>query len=277
MRFINQMKRNNTVDQFMRYRKAGLIALTFLSVGFVLLLSPGCTSTLKAVTGTYSYYEVMDGNVTYFRWNPMAMRYHTRVLEQADPNTFVTIDSEHGKDTTTVYEWDIPILHADPATYERLSNGYSKDATQVFYGRTRLEGADLATFERLGDGWSRDVDDVYSGNRRLDICDIDTFEYFSMWRAVDSKCYYIQAERLTDVDRASLEILWGVYAKDRSRVYWLDHIVDGASPETFEVKDDRMQSLARDANQCFIGPDAVTCDELNPEGQEYCRCEIEHQ
>ena len=277
MRFINQMKRNNTVDQFMRYRKAGLIALTFLSVGFVLLLSPGCTSTLKAVTGTYSYYEVMDGNVTYFRWNPMAMRYHTRVLEQADPNTFVTIDSEHGKDTTTVYEWDIPILHADPATYERLSNGYSKDATQVFYGRTRLEGADLATFERLGDGWSRDVDDVYSGNRRLDICDIDTFEYLSMWRAVDSKCYYIQAERLTDVDRASLEILWGVYAKDRSRVYWLDHIVDGASPETFEVKDDRMQSLARDANQCFIGPDAVTCDELNPEGQEYCRCEIEHQ
>ena len=276
MRFINQMKRNNTVDQFMRYRKAGLIALTFLSVGFVLLLSPGCTSTLKAVTGTYSYYEVMDGNVTYFRWNPMAMRYHTRVLEQADPNTFVTIDSEHGKDTTTVYEWDIPILHADPATYERLSNGYSKDATQVFYGRTRLEGADLATFERLGDGWSRDVDDVYSGNRRLDICDIDTFEYFSMWRAVDSKCYYIQAERLTDVDRASLEILWGVYAKDRSRVYWLDHIVDGASPETFEVKDDRMQSLARDANQCFIGPDAVTCDELNPEGQEYCRCETKN-
>ena len=277
MRFINQMERNNTVDQFMRYRKAGLIAFTFLSVGFVLLLSPGCTSTIKAVTGTYFYYEVMDGNVTYFRLNPMAMRYHTRVLEQADPNTFVTIDSEHGKDTTTVYEWDIPILHADPATYKRLSNGYSKDATQVFYGRTRLEGADLATFERLGDGWSRDVDDVYSGNRRLDICDIDTFEYFSMWRAVDSKCYYIQAERLTDVDRASLEILWGVYAKDRSRVYWLDHIVDGASPETFEVKDDRMQSLARDANQCFIGPDAVTCDELNPEGQEYCRCEIEHQ
>lgn len=272
MRFINQMERNNTVDQFMRYRKAGLIAFTFLSVGFVLLLSPGCTSTIKAVTGTYSYYEVMDGNVTYFRWNPMAMRYHTRVLEQADPNTFVTIDSEHGKDATTVYEWDIPILHADPATYKRLSNGYSKDATQVFYGRTRLEGADLATFERLGDGWSRDVDDVYSGNRRLDICDIDTFEYFSMWRAVDSECYYIQAERLTDVDRASLEILWGVYAKDESRVYWLDHIVDGASPETFEVKDDRMQSLARDANQCFIGPDAVTCDELNLEGQEYCRC-----
>ena len=224
MRFINQMKRNNTVDQFMRYRKAGLIAFTFLSVGFVLLLSPGCTSALKAVTGTYSYYEVADDKVTYYRWNPMSMRYHTRVLEHADPNTFEAISSEHGKDATTVYEWDIPILHADPATYKRLSNGYSKDATQVFYGRTRLEGADLATFERLGDGWSRDVDDVYSGNRRLDICDIDTFEYFSMWRAVDSKCYYIQAERLTDVDRASLEILWGVYAKDRSRVYWLDHI-----------------------------------------------------
>ena len=27
----------------------------------------GCTSSLKAVTGTYSYYEVVEGNVTYFR------------------------------------------------------------------------------------------------------------------------------------------------------------------------------------------------------------------
>ena len=66
------------------------------------LVSAGCTSTLKAVTGTYSYYEVIDGKVTYFRWNPMGMRYHTRVLENADPKTFVAISTEHGKDATTV-------------------------------------------------------------------------------------------------------------------------------------------------------------------------------
>ena len=272
MRHMNPMARITTVDRHMTHRKVALMALTFLSVGVALLLSPGCTSTLKAVTGTYSYYEVIDGKVTYFRWNPMAMRYHTRVLEDADPDTFEAIGREHGKDATTVYEWDIPILHADPASYKRLSDGYSKDATQVFYGRKRLEGADLATFERLGDGWSRDVDDVYSGNRRLEICDIDTFEHLSIWRALDSQCYYIKGNRLDIVDRTSLEILWGVFAKDQSHVYWLQHVVDGADPKTFEIKDDRMQSLARDADQCFIGPDVVTCDELNPEGQEYCRC-----
>ena len=131
----------------------------------------------------------------------------------------------------------------------------------------------MTTFERLGDGWSRDADDFYSGNKRLDVCDIDTFKPLSMWRAVDNKCYYIQAERLDTVDRASLEILWGAYAKDRSQVYWLEHVVEGADPATFEVKDDRMQSLARDANQCFSGPRVVTCEDLNPKGQEYCRCE----
>ena len=246
--------------------------LTLLFMSVMLGLTSGCTSTLKAVTGTYSYYEVVDGKVTYFRWNPMGMRYHTRVLEQADPDTFESIGTEHGKDATTVYQWDIPILHADPATFKRLTENYARDATQVFYGRTRLEGVDINTFERLGDGWSRDSDDFYFGNKRLDVCDIDTFKPLSMWQALDSECYYIESEQLTAVDRASLQILWGAYAKDRSRVYWLEHAVNGADPTTFEVRDNRMQSLARDAMQCFSGAGVVTCEDLNPKGQEYCRC-----
>ena len=248
------------------------LMLKLLFISAVLGLSSGCTSALKALPAPTPTTRSLttkspitmepDGvcAITPGYWNKQ-----TPILSKPSA---ANMGRTRQRYTSGIFRFST----RNPATYKRLSNGYSKDATQVFYGRTRLEGADLATFERLGDGWSRDVDDVYSGNRRLDVCDIDTFEYLSMWRAVDSKCYYIQAERLTDVDRASLEILWGVYAKDRSRVYWLDHIVDGASPETFEVKDDRMQSLARDANQCFIGPDAVTCDELNPEGQEYCRC-----
>jgi hypothetical protein len=235
-------------------------------------LSSGCTSMLKAVTGTYSYYEVIDGKVTYFRWNPMSMRYHTRVLEEADPNTFEAIDTEHGKDAKTVYPWDIPILHADPATFKRTTENYARDATQVFYGLTRLEGVDIKTFERLGDGWVRDNDNFYFGNKRLDVCDIDTFETLSMWQALDSQCYCIDSKELDPVDRASLEILWGGYASDRSQVYWLKHVVDGADPATFEVKEDRIQTLARDANQCFSGPRVVTCDALNPKGQAYCRC-----
>ena len=130
----------------------------------------------------------------------------------------------------------MPILHADRATFKRLRKSYAQDATQIFYGRTRLEGADLATFERLGDGWSRDADDFYSGSKRLEVCDINTFEPLSMWRAVDSQCYYVKSKRLEKVDRESLEILGGVFAKDRAHVYWLQHIVDGADPATFEVK-----------------------------------------
>ena len=239
----------------------------------VLCIMPaGCTSTLKAVTGTYSYYEVIDGKVTYFRWNPMGMRYYTSVLEQADPETSEAIGIEHWKDATTVYEWDIPILHADPATFKCLTENYARDATQVFYGRTGLEGVDINTFKRLRDAWSRDSDDFYFGNKRLDVCDIDTFEPLSMWQALDSQCYYIESDRLGAVDRPSLQILWGAYASDRSHVYWLEHVVDGADPATFEVKEDPIQTLARDANQCFSGPRVVTCDALNPKEQAYSHC-----
>ena len=68
----------------MKHRMVLIIALTLILMGLALIISPGCTSTLKALTGTYSHYEVTDGKVTYFRWNPMSMRYHTRVLEEAD-------------------------------------------------------------------------------------------------------------------------------------------------------------------------------------------------
>ena len=124
----------------------------------------------------------------------------------------------------------------------------------------------------MDDGWSRDTYDFYSGNKRIEVCDIDTFESLSMWRAVDSQCYYVKSRRLDDVDRETLEILGGVFAKDRAHLYWLQHIVDGADPATFVVKADRMQSLARDAAQCFIGPHLVTCDELTPKRHEHCRC-----
>jgi hypothetical protein len=142
--------------------------LTLLFVGVMLGLTSGCTSTLKAVTGTYSYYEVIDGKVTYFRWNPMGMRYHTRVLEQADPATFEAIGTDHGKDATTVYEWDIPILHADPATFKRLTENYARDATQVYWLEHVVDGADPATFEVKEDRiqtLARDVNQCFSGLR----------------------------------------------------------------------------------------------------------------
>ena len=92
-----------------------------------------------------------------------------------------------------------------------------------------------------------------------------------MRQALDSQCYYIESERLGAVDRPSLQILWGAFAGDRSHVYWLEHVVGGADPTTFEVKEDRILTLARDANQCFSGPCVVTCDALSPKGQAYCR------
>lgn len=232
----------------------------------------GCTSTLTAVTGRYAYYEVVDGEVVYFSWNPMSQRYSLAVLEGADPTTFIAINSGHGKDASQVFKKNLPITHADPATFRLCKGGYAADATQIFYGRVRLEGADLSTFERLGDGWSRDARHVYLGSRRLDVCDLATFEIIPRSRAKDAQCYYAEANRVPIQDRASLEVLSGGYAKDHSQVYWLDRVVSGADAASFEVRRDSPSSIARDAQQCFGGQRRVTCEGLNAEGQAFCRC-----
>ena len=243
-----------------------------LTIVVLCIITAGCTSALKAVSGNYYYYEVSATGVTYFSWNPMAQRYHTAILVDADPTTFQQINNKYGKDAVQVFHRSLPLVGADPSTFMLLSNGYAADATQVFYNHKLLLGADPNTFERLDHGWSRDADGIYLGTRELDICDPETFEIIPTSRAVDAQCYYAEAQRVPINDRATLQVLSGGYAKDALQVYWLNRVVDGADATSFEVRRDSPSSIARDANQCFGGPRVVTCDELIPEGQAYCRC-----
>lgn len=48
----------------MKHRKVLIIALTFMLIILALIVSFGCTRTLKAVIGAYSYYEVIAGKDT---------------------------------------------------------------------------------------------------------------------------------------------------------------------------------------------------------------------
>lgn len=247
--------------------KIALLPLLFISVLF-----SGCKSTLKAVSGNYYYYEVTEHAVTFFSWNPMAQQYHTAILGDADPKTFEQVTAKYGKDAFHVFYKSLLIPGADPSTFTLLSDGYTADATQVFYNQKPLVGANPRSFEQLDHGWSRDADRIYLGTRELDICDTETFEIIPTSRAIDSQCYYAQAQRVPIKDRATLRVLSGGYAKDALQVYWLNRVVDGADASSFEVRRDSPSSIARDANQCYGGPRVLSCDELIPEGQEYCRC-----
>lgn len=251
--------------------RLGPMVRLLLLVG--LLGLSACTSALKVVTGTYSYYDVTEDEVLYLTWNPMSQRYHVSRLEGADPASFTRLTQDYGRDRTQVFRGALPIAHADPATFTLYGSGYAADATQVFFNRTRLEGAHPETFQRLQDGWSRDRDHIYVGPVRLDICDIDSFVILSRWRAKDDHCYYAEATRVDISDRASLQILPAFYAKDRVRVYWQDQVVVEADAGSFEVKDASSFSIARDAFQCFSGPRRLACEELNEEGRAFCRCD----
>ena len=48
----------------MKHRKVLIIALTLMLVILALIVSPGCTRTLKAVIGACSYYEAIASEDT---------------------------------------------------------------------------------------------------------------------------------------------------------------------------------------------------------------------
>lgn len=246
-----------------------IVMLTLLA-GPVALTA--CTSAVKAISGTYAYYQVTEDEVRYLTWNPMSQRYHVSQVDGADPASFSSINHAYGRDRAQVFKGSRPIVHADPYSFTLRRSGYAADATQVFYQTTRLEGARPETFERLQDGWARDRENIYLGPVRLDICDIDSFEIMSPWQARDTQCYYADATRVDISDVATLEVLPAFYVRDQIRVYWRDQVVETADPGSFEVKSASPHSIARDARHCFSGPRIIGCQGLNEDGRAFCRC-----
>jgi len=231
---------------------------------------------ISLLAGCSSRYLVKDDGVEFVYRINFGIEKRLIRVNGADVDTFQALSGWFAKDKNHVYWQGRRLRDADPSSISVLNNYFAIDQSRVFGHGTTLLGANPGSFELLQGGWSRDAENYFYGTRRVPVCDHGSFRIineFTPFRAIDAKCYYWERQIVQIEDFATFEILPGGYAIDESTVYFAERKIQEADVQSFEVKEDRFLSLARDKEHCFLGTRIVDCNEL--EGRQYrvfCGC-----
>lgn len=137
----------------------------------------------------------------------------------ADGGVFRTIADNYGTDGVRTYHAD-KVLPGVSGDVTFLSGGWLRDGTGAIF---RVKWA----LNRLDDTWAP-----------ADLCDAATFVVASkvgMASDADDKCVYYNGERIPLTDRASYQLVWGEWSKDKGAVFFKTTRVDGADPASAEI------------------------------------------
>jgi hypothetical protein len=263
---------NHYLACYLGVRHLGMNRAIFLLSSLMLM---SCTGIYKAATGTYKFYKVTDDRVDYYSWNPMSERYYIKELKGVDSSSFKQISVEYGKDIDSVFHHSIKIEFADPESFKLINEYYAIDRSNAYFIGRIIAGSDPKTFKYNGNSWSRDKNNYFYQQNNVNVCDMPSFKFAAdkfASRASDKDCYFVEGEKVSVNDIASLEVLPGNYAKDKFTVYWGKVILENADPKAFKVKSIGSFSIAKDVNHCYSATQILSCSDLNPEGQKFCGC-----
>ncbi len=121
-----------------------------------------------------------------------------KIIEGADPDSFLVIDYFLSKDKNGVYYQDRKMVDADAATFELLgTNGYAKDKQFVYSNGNRIEDADYASFKVLADTeYAKDSHHVYWAGTVVEGADAATFEATDLSRGKDKNGEFDALDRV---------------------------------------------------------------------------------
>lgn len=235
----------------MKKRMVKIRRLLYLTVvaSFVAMMLASCE--------TGSGYRNDGKQVTWHSWDEG--NGHRVFVVDADPSTFEDLGDGYARDAQHVFlEGDI-IKGADGKTFKYLEKRYAIDANHVFHYDTIMTVADLKSFKVHGWFLAEDKKDFYWNGNAIHVADKKTFFIFgdendwdTRWAKDKENAYCMGYAPVPLADFESFHpighekngCLSGYYAADKYRVYYQDHFVDGADPETFaeiefEVGQDR--------------------------------------
>ena len=166
----------------------------------------------------------------------------------ADPSTFVDLGDGYARDDQHAFlEGDI-IKGADGKTFKCLEKRYAIDADHVFHDHTIITSADPKSF--MVHGWylTEDKKDFFWKGMAVHVADKKSFVILgdkenekTQWAKDKYNAYYMGKQPIPNADYDSFHPIGdinhlncsGCYAADKYRVYFEDHIVEGADPESF--------------------------------------------
>lgn len=190
-------------------------------------------------------YEEKDGKIYLHTIDESVGHRYTEVVG-ADPATFEELKTSGsaymGKDNTHVYHDTRILKEADPNTFEFIGDWYYKDQQFVYFfgfyndiNQCQLDGADPSTFKRYSKyPWGHDATNVFWATRPVQTTDPKTFKPLNKhWGKTQSHVIYKDSV-IQVIDYASLRILNDNYALDKHNVYYGPEIVEGCDHQKFE-------------------------------------------
>ena len=173
---------------------------------------------------------------------------HWSKVVDADPASFEDLGNGYARDDQKAFLEGRIIKGADGKTFKCLEKPYAVDADHVFLLGTMMTGADPKSFKMHGQYLTEDKNDYFWQGKPIHVADKRTFviignkdNYWTQWAKDKYNAYYMGEQPVPLADYDSFHLIketnsrgvQGSYAADKYRVYYKDHIVEGADPETF--------------------------------------------
>ncbi len=185
-----------------------------------------------------------DGKqVTWHSWDEGSG--HRVFVVDADPSTFEDLGDGYARDAQHAFlEGDI-IKGADGKTFKYLEKRYAIDANHVFHYDTIMSSGDPQSFKVYSWNLTEDKKDFYWCGKAIHVADKKTFvvlgdqdDWKTRWAKDKFNAYCMGYAPVPLADYESFHpikngYLSGYYAADKYRVYYQDHVVEGADPESF--------------------------------------------
>jgi len=179
-----------------------------------------------------SDYESKDGKIYYVFYSFGQGGWNERIVENADTNSFETIDSNenlYGKDKSNVYYNNEIIPGADPKTFKYIKEGYAIDKNKAYYYKDSIENSSSKQFKVIDGYFSKDIKNVYFTTKPLNVCSVNNFDFvykdvqhnWSRW-STDGCFYYINDIKVPSNDYENIVVYKGShgFSKDSKYVYY---------------------------------------------------------
>jgi hypothetical protein len=158
------------------------------------------------------------------------------LIEDADPESFVILEYEYGKDKEHVFYQGRIIPGADPSSFKPLTRLYSNDKFRGYYCGDSIAFSTANGFVIIDDYYSKDKHDVFYTTKSLHVCSIDNFFIYpnkieeddlERW-STDGCFYYFKNFKVPSTDYNNIKFFMGSagFAKDKQWVYYLDRKIN---------------------------------------------------
>lgn len=218
-------------------------------------LQPSILLAALILIGCTGYNIERDG--VYYKRFDEAQGPGKRLIKDADPESFVVLDYEYGKDNKHVFYQGNIIPGADPSSFDPLTRLYAKDKFRAYYSGDSIASSTAMRFTIIDEYYSKDQTNVFYTTKALNVCSTDKFHIYpneieenklDRW-STDGCFYYFNNFKVPSTDYPNIKFYKGSagFAKDKQWVYYRDRkinyneegerIIDTVDVETFNVTD----------------------------------------